>query len=141
MTRSRIAVRATGLPLRRTLCTVAAAAMLVCAWPAARADPIVEPTVFASFAGVLDLLMIAKPKPVPTISFQPPKGGAPINPVGWVYEICRRPLFGFGNQCPPGAATVSDYGGVRLALQAGDVLKVRLVNQLPLLDPAKVKHV
>ena len=39
------------------------------------------------------------------------------------------------NQCPPGPPTVSDYGGVRLALQKGDVLKIR-----PALDPIKVNH-
>ena len=115
------------------------AAALICAPQAARADAITEPAVFTSFGGVLDILMVAKPKPVPTISYPPPGGGAPINPIGWVYEVCRRPPW--SNQCPAGATTVADYGGVRLALQAGDVLKVRLVNQLPLLDPAKVKHV
>lgn len=93
---------------------------------------------FSSSGGVLDILMIAKPQPVPTISFPPPGGGAPINPIGWVYEVCPRPPS--SNTCPAGATTVSDYGGVRLALRAGDVLKIRLVNQLPQLDPAKVKH-
>jgi len=44
------------------------------------------------------------------------------------------------NQYPPGPPTVSDYGGVRLALQKGDVLKIRLVNRLPALDPIKVNH-
>jgi len=104
----------------------------------AAADPLVEPAVFASSGGVLDLLMIARPKPVPTISFSPPDGSAAINPVGWVYEVCRRPAA--GNECPQDATTVSDYGGVRLALNTGDILKIRLVNRLPALDPNKVKH-
>jgi L-ascorbate oxidase len=115
------------------------AAALIFAPQAARADAITEPAVFTSSGGVLDILMVAKPKPVPTISYPPPGRGAPINPIGWVYEVCRRPPW--SNQCPAGAATVADYGGVRLALQAGDALKIRLVNQLPLLDPAKLKHV
>jgi FtsP/CotA-like multicopper oxidase with cupredoxin domain len=103
-----------------------------------QAAPLAEPPVFASSGGVLDILMVAKPKPIPTISFSPPSGGAPINPVGWVYEICLRPAS--RNQCPVDATTVSDYGGMRLVLQAGDVLKIRLVNELPMLDPNKVKH-
>jgi FtsP/CotA-like multicopper oxidase with cupredoxin domain len=35
---------------------------------------------------------------------------------------------------------VADYGGVRLALQKGDTLKIRLVNRLPLIDAAKLSH-
>jgi FtsP/CotA-like multicopper oxidase with cupredoxin domain len=116
------------------------AAALACVPQLSSADDIVEPHVFSSAnsGGVLDLLMVAKAKPVPTISFLPPNGGAPINPIGWVYEICPRPAS--GNQCPADATTFSDYGGVRLALRPGDVLKIRLVNQLPVLNPAKVKH-
>jgi L-ascorbate oxidase len=104
----------------------------------APAEPLTEPAVFSSSNGVLDLLMIAEPKSVSTISFSPPRGGAAINPIGWVYEVCPRPPS--GNVCPADATTVADYGGVRLALQPGDVLKIRLVNRLPLLDKAKVKH-
>ena len=97
-----------------------------------------EPQAFASEQGVLDVLMIAKPSPIPSISFTPPGGGAAINPVGWVYEVCRRPVS--GDQCPAGAGTVADYGGVRLALQQGDTLKIRLINRLPKIDPAKLTH-
>ena len=97
-----------------------------------------EPAAFASEHGVLDILMIAKPKPIPSISFKPPDGSAAVNPVGWVYEICRRPAR--GDHCPPGAGTVADYGGVRLVLQQGDTLKIRLINQLPKIDPAKLKY-
>jgi len=116
--------------------TAAVLVGLTCAAPAAVAGNFVEPTVFASSRGVLDLLMIARAKPVTTIALPSPDGDV-IHPTGWVYEICRRPAN--GNVCPTGSA-VADYGGVRLALQKGDVLKIRLVNQLPQLDPAKVNH-
>jgi L-ascorbate oxidase len=98
-----------------------------------------EPAVFASEHGVLEILMIAKPKPIPSISFTPPDAGATVNPLGWVYEVCRSPAS--GDHCPPGAGTVSDYGGVRLALQQGDTLKIRLINRLPTIDPAKLRYI
>ena len=105
----------------------------------AMSDPIVEPKVFSrSSSGVLDLLIVAKSKAVQSISFQPPGGGPLIHPIGWVYEICPRPRM--GNSCPAGGTTVADYGGARLELHPGDVLKIRLVNQLPALEPDKVKH-
>jgi L-ascorbate oxidase len=122
---------------RRCAGPVVIVAALTCAH-LARAEDIAEPAVFASAGGVLDVLMIAMPKAVPTIAYLPRGGGPTINPVAWVYEVCARPAT--GNTCPPGTATVSDYGGVRLALRAGDVLKIRLVNHLPPLDPAKLKH-
>jgi L-ascorbate oxidase len=103
------------------------------------AGAFVEPPVLASADGLLDLLVIAAPKVVPSISFSPPGGGSVINPVGWVYEICQR-AQATGNHCPADSSTISDYGGVRLALQKGDLLKIRLVNQLPKLDPVKVTH-
>src|SRR5450755_512030 len=60
---------------------------------------------------------------------------------GWVYQICPRASAVPVNQCPAGSPTVSNYGGIRLALQKGDQLKIRLVNRLPLLpDPTKVTH-
>jgi L-ascorbate oxidase len=106
---------------------------------AAAAADFVEPAVFASSNGVLDILMIARPKPIPSISFTPPGGGSALNPTGWVYEICKRP----NNEtaCPAGAGTVSDYGGVRLALRPGDTLKIRLISKLPSVNPAKLRHV
>jgi L-ascorbate oxidase len=106
---------------------------------AAAAANFVEPAVFESSGGVLDILMIARSKPVPSISFTPPGGGAAINPTGWVYEVCKRPAN--ATSCPAGAGTVSDYGGVRLALQPGDTLKIRLTNKLPSIDPLKLRHV
>lgn len=45
------------------------------------AEEFSEPAVFASRAGALDLLIIAKPRPIPSISFVPQSGSA-INPMG-----------------------------------------------------------
>ncbi len=115
------------------------AAALLCGVHAVRAADFVEPPVFSSQNGVLDLLMVAKSMPVPTISFQPPDGQAVIHPIGWVYEFCRAPVPP-STQCPAEASVVASYGGVRLALQKGDAVKLRLVNQLPKLDPVKVTH-
>ena len=102
--------------------------------------PFKEPTVFASQNGVLNLLMIATPQPIPTIPFVPPGVGTPkiIFPTGWVYEVCQRPAS--GDQCPAGAGTAAEYGGVRLALKQGDTLKIHFVNNLPPLDPNKLTH-
>jgi L-ascorbate oxidase len=115
-----------------------AAAVLSHAGPAGAAN-FVEPAVFASHNGVLDLMMVAKAKPIASLSFQPPGHGAVIHPTGWVYEVCQRPASGLS--CPSGSGTVADYGGVRLALQPGDTLKVRFVNRLPKVDPNKLDHV
>jgi hypothetical protein len=82
-----------------------------------------EPPVFASQNGTLDILMTAKPKPIPTITFTSPTTGMKINPTGWAYEICQRTSSG-QTTCPTGPGTVWDYGGIRLALTQGDTLKV-----------------
>jgi FtsP/CotA-like multicopper oxidase with cupredoxin domain len=103
----------------------------------ARADNLIDPPVFTSQNGVLDIMMIAMPQPIPTISFTPP-GGSTMHPTGWVYQICPRPASGLS--CPSGSPTVSPYGGTRLALQAGDTLKIRYVNRLPKIDPLKLRH-
>jgi hypothetical protein len=97
---------------------------------AAGAADLVEPAVFASSNGMLDILMIAKAKPVPSLAFTPSGGGAAINPTGWVYEICKRRAS--ETSCPEGTGTVASQG---------DVLKVRLVNKLPIITAAKLKHV
>jgi FtsP/CotA-like multicopper oxidase with cupredoxin domain len=102
------------------------------------ADTLVQPPVFASQNGVLDIMMVAMPQPIPTISFAPPGAGSIVHPAGWVYQVCPRPPSGLS--CPSGSGTVSPYGGVRLALQPGDTLKVRYVNRLPKLDPLKLRH-
>ncbi|HLG80607.1 MAG TPA: multicopper oxidase domain-containing protein [Bradyrhizobium sp.] len=117
----------------------AAVASLVWMPVAASAGEFVEPPVFASEHGVLDLLMIAKAAPVPSISYTAPRG-ITVHPTGWIYEVCRRAVARGDNECPAGAATIASYGGVRLALQPGDKLKIRLVNRLPKLDPVKVTH-
>jgi FtsP/CotA-like multicopper oxidase with cupredoxin domain len=98
-----------------------------------------EPAVFASTNGLLDIMMVARPKPIATLTFQPPGRGAAIHPTGWVYEVCKLPPSGLA--CPSGSGTVADYGGVRLALQPGDTLKVRFVNRLPKVDPNKLNHI
>src|SRR5450432_3861511 len=120
-------------------------AAALCGTAPALGGNFVEPQVFASSGGVLDLLMIATPMPIPSIMYFPPTfargvAGAVINPIGWVYQICHRTLLGPPTTCPPGVPTVSDYGGVRLALQKGDSLKIRLINKLPPLNPIKVNH-
>jgi hypothetical protein len=73
------------------------------------ADTLVDPPVFASQNGVLDIMMVAMPQAIPTIAFTPPGGSTPINPMGWVYQICARPPSGLS--CPANSSTVSPYGG------------------------------
>src|ERR1700722_13747322 len=72
------------------------------------AETLRDPPVFASRDGVLDIMMIEMPQPIPTISFTPP-GGATLHPTGWVYQVCPRPLSGLS--CPSSNSTVSPYGG------------------------------
>jgi len=118
---------------------VAAALMAGALGSTADAGNFREPPVFASRKGVLDILMIAKAKPVDAINFMPPGASTPIHPTGWVYEICYRNLA-LNNRCLPSKSTSSEFGGIRLALQPGDTLKIRLVNKLPTQDPNKVWH-
>ena len=118
---------------------VAAALMAGALGSTADAGNFREPPVFASRKGVLDILMIAKAKPVDAINFMPPGASTPIHPTGWVYEICYRNQA-LNNRCLPTKSTSSEFGGIRLALQPGDTLKIRLVNRLPTQDPNKVWH-
>src|SRR5215470_6553729 len=104
----------------------------------AAAQMLIDAPVFASQNGVLDIMMVAMPQPIAGISFTPPGSRTVIHPTGWVYQICLRPTSGLS--CPAGSSTVSPYGGTRLALQAGDTLKVRYVNRLPKVDPNKLSH-
>jgi FtsP/CotA-like multicopper oxidase with cupredoxin domain len=97
-----------------------------------------DPPVFVSQNGVLDIMMIAMPAPIPTITYSPPDGSGPINPTGWVYQVCPRPASGLS--CPAGSPTVAPYGGTRLSLTQGDVLKIRYVNRLPAVNPLKLRH-
>ncbi|MEA3023289.1 MAG: hypothetical protein QOK01_2141 [Alphaproteobacteria bacterium] len=104
----------------------------------AGAATLAEPPVFTSHNGVLDIMMVAIAQPIPTISFVPPHSSTAIHPTGWVFQICPRPASGLS--CPSGSATVSPYGGTRLALQQGDTLKIRFVNRLPKVNPNKLAH-
>src|SRR5215831_18276025 len=126
--------------MRRSL---GAASVVAALWAAgggtAAGQVLADPPVFASQNGVLDIMMVAMPQPIPTISFSPPGSRTVIHPTGWVYQICPRPASGLS--CPLGSATVSPYGGTRLALQQGDTLKIRFVNRLPKVDPNKLHHV
>jgi L-ascorbate oxidase len=84
--------------------------------------------VIASSNGVLDLLMIAKGEPAPLLT--------PVVPTAaMVYEICPRPKDG-SEQCPAEYDTDNLYGGTRLQLEKGDLLKIHLVNRLPLIADA-----
>ena len=123
---------------RRCIAATGIVAALVAGVGAAAAQSLAEPPVFSSHNGVLDIMMVAIPQPIPTISFTPPHGHSAIHPIGWVYQICPRPASGLS--CPSGSSTVSPYGGTRLALQQGDTLKIRFVNRLPKLDPDKLNH-
>src|SRR5262245_21028207 len=125
--------------MQRCVGTIGMITAMACGIETALAADFLEPPVFTSQNGVLNILMVAKAKPIPTISFTPPTGGSAINPIGWAYEICQRPAT--GSSCPTGTGTVWDYGGVRLALQQGDTLNIHFVNQLPKVDANKLNHV
>jgi L-ascorbate oxidase len=98
-----------------------------------RASNLLEPPVFKSSGGVLDIMMIAQAAPLSSLELP----GAP--PVGWVYTVCARPVS--GASCPADSGSVSPYGGVRLALQPGDRLKIRFVNKLPAVPPASLDRI
>src|SRR5215468_7226421 len=125
--------------LRRSIGVAGAIAALWAGASTAAAQSLADPPVFSSRNGVLDIMMVAIAQPIPTISFTPPHSTSVIHPKGWVYQICPRPASGLS--CPAGSSTVSPYGGTRLALVAGDTLKIRFVNRLPKVDPDKLHHV
>jgi L-ascorbate oxidase len=121
---------------------ITAAGVIAALWPSvptAAADTLADPPVLASQNGVLDIMMVALPRPIPGISFAPPHSNSVIHPTGWVYKICPRPPSGLS--CPSSSPTVAPYGGARLALAPGDTLKIRFVNRLPKVDPLKLRHV
>ena len=93
-------------------------------------NSIVEPPVFASHGGALDLVMVAGPAQTPITPS--------VTTTAWVYEVCQR-TAPMQDVCPAGSA--HPLGGVRLQLAAGDTLKIRLVNHLPLIDVTGDKHV
>ena len=90
-----------------------------------------DPPTFASKNGRLAILMIAAKRPHVTI-------GATTTDL-WTYEVCPLPAPGAG-ACPAGTGQ-SGLGGVRLALQPGDTLTIRLVNKLPPLAPEDADHI
>jgi FtsP/CotA-like multicopper oxidase with cupredoxin domain len=100
----------------------------VACWPLpAPAATLKELPVLASRDGVLDLLVVARADKLSALS--------PFKPEGWVYDICPRPHDG-SESCPavPGANL---YGGTRLQLQAGDTLRMHLVNRLPVVTDSE----
>ncbi|MBV1796525.1 multicopper oxidase domain-containing protein [Siccirubricoccus sp. G192] len=95
----------------------------------AGAETLQPPPVFASSNGLLDLIIVAAPR-------QTVLGTRQVQ--AWTYQVCPRPAGG-GDACPPDAA--APYGGVRLQLQPGDKLRIRLVNRLPALQNCdQAKH-
>ena len=96
------------------LCAVAAVAP-------AGAAALQEPRVFTSQGGTLSVLMIAAKRT-----------GVQVGPVKtdlWTYEVCNLP-GPKATACPAGTGQAG-LGGVRLAIQPGDTLRIRLVNNLP----------
>ena len=87
------------------------------------AAPLNELPVLKSQDGVLDLLIVARADKLTTLK--------PFTPEGWVYDMCPRPADG-SEACPAKPPGSNLYGGTRLQLQAGDTLKMHLVNKLPL---------
>jgi FtsP/CotA-like multicopper oxidase with cupredoxin domain len=96
---------------------------IAAAAPAQAGNALKDLPVFASSHGVLDLLMIAKGEPDTLLTPVVPKAAM-------VYEICPRPADG-SEECPAQYDTPNLYGGTRLQLEKGDLLKIHLVNRLP----------
>ena len=90
------------------------------------AAQLAEPPVFASQRGTLDLVMVAGPVPT-ALTDQ-------VSTTAWVYTVCPR-TSAQQNSCSAGSA--HPLGGVRLQLNPGDTLKIRLVNKLPPIPDAK----
>ncbi len=95
---------------------------------AAQAAELQEPQVLASVGGVLDLLMVAQPSTLTTLT--------PQKPEGFTYSVCRRPTNG-AQVCPPAPPGTIPYAGPRLSLLPGDTLKIHLINKLPPLTDSK----
>ena len=114
--------------LRRMLASAGLSVLLLSTLTAATgsAAPLSDPPVFISQRGVLDLVMVAG-----AVST---KITDSVTTDAWVYEVCPRTSL-VQNACPSGSA--HPLGGVRLQLNPGDVLKIRLVNKLPPIPDAK----
>ena len=111
---------------------VPAAAVLLCLGAAAvSAAPYQDPPVFSSKNGALRILMIAAKRPHVALG--------DVTTDLWTYEVCRLPAPG-ANACPSGTGHAG-LGGVRLALQPGDTLSIRLINDLPPLTAADADHI
>lgn len=87
----------------------------------AAAAPLQEPTTFASANGSLSVLMIAAERQGLLLG--------PVKTNAWTYEVCPLPSA-TATACPAGTGQAG-LGGVRLEVQPGDKLRVRLVNKLP----------
>lgn len=107
---------------RNVLASLALAAASLAWAGGAMADGVPEPYLLSSKNGVLDILMVAREAPVTTM--------APFTPKAWVYEICER-KSATQEYCPIWTPTSNLYGGTRLQVQPGDLLKIHLVNHLP----------
>ena len=90
------------------------------------AAPLQEPPTFASANGSLSVLMIAAERPGMSLG--------PVKTNLWTYEVCPLPSL-TATACPAGIGQ-SGLGGVRLAVQPGDKLRIRLVNRLPVVSGA-----
>jgi L-ascorbate oxidase len=86
------------------------------------------PATLSAASSTLDVLMVARPAAVPAF-------GATTQ--GWVYDVCLRTST-TATSCPTSIA--NPYGGSRLQVKAGDLLKIRLVNKLPALSLADADH-
>ena len=120
-------------PSRQALgVAVLGSSLLATAVPASAAtpQPLAEPPVFTSVNGKLSVLMIAAKRTA--VPLTTPLGTVTTDL--WTYEVCNLPTAG-ANACPAGTSQ-SGLGGVRLALQPGDELRVRLVNNLPTVTDA-----
>lgn len=111
------------------LCVLVVAVFVSSRSQLALAADLIDPPVFASRNGELSLLMIAAER-------SGVDAGDGKTYKAWTYEICRRPTGRAPNACPSGTGE-SPPGGVRLQLQRGDNLRIRLVNKLPPVPNAK----
>jgi L-ascorbate oxidase len=93
----------------------------------ANSAPYQDPPVFASANGHLNLVVVAERIDNKAVSSFFP-GASGNGPDAWVYQVCQDQPAG-ATSCPAGS--VAPYGGVRLALKAGDELKITFVNKLP----------
>jgi len=92
----------------------------------AASAPLRDPPAFHSQRGALNLVMVAQPAPevlTPQVTTN-----------AWVYHVCQR-TEAQQTSCPANSA--HPLGGVRLQLNPGDTLHIRLVNKLPPIPEAK----